>query len=403
MGKFLFNPITGQLDQSGGSSLTLGTTAGTASEGNHTHAASAVISGTFDNARINFAAPDSIGSTTRNSGAFTTLNATNGTITASAPVLDLSQTWNNAATTFTAFRLNVTNTASNSASRIFDIQRGGTSLWGVNAGGDFVSSTNGVNARSVYVGAFAPADIAITSNTASIRLGIIDDTNLQREGTGTLAQRSATTAQTFRLYNTFTDASNYERGFMRWSSNVLQIGTEKGGTGSARALEFQTDGTTRLTIATNGAATFANGLATSGGWSFTSGHHVIVTAALYWNGGPVLVKDANNILGLRDGTNSHALRIYNTSNSSNANFERANFRWASNEFIIDAEAGGTGTSLRGIKIGSATSSLLGFYGVTPVDQPATVADPAGGGTVDTEARTAINAIIDRLQELGLIA
>ena len=59
--------------------------------------------------------------------------------------------------------------------------------------------------------------------------------------------------------------------------------------------------------------------------------------------------------------------------------------------------------MRGIKIGSATSSLLGFYGATPVDQPATVADPAGGGTIDTEARTAIGEVIDRLQELGLIA
>jgi hypothetical protein len=34
---------------------------------------------------------------------------------------------------------------------------------------------------------------------------------------------------------------------------------------------------------------------------------------------------------------------------------------------------------------------------------ATVTDPTGGLTVDAEARTAINAIIDRLQELGLIA
>jgi hypothetical protein len=116
-----------------------------------------------------------------------------------------------------------------------------------------------------------------------------------------------------------------------------------------------------------------------------------------------LARDAANILAMRRSTNAQAFRIYNTaSGTNNVNFDRVNFRWASNEFIIDAEAGGTGT-LRGIKIGSATSSLLGFYGATPVDRPATVADPAGGGTVDTEARTAINDIIDRLQELGLIA
>ena len=57
----------------------------------------------------------------------------------------------------------------------------------------------------------------------------------------------------------------------------------------------------------------------------------------------------------------------------------------------------------GTKMGTATAQLLGFYGVTPVDQPATISDPSGGGTVDTQARTAINALIDRLQELGLIA
>jgi hypothetical protein len=57
----------------------------------------------------------------------------------------------------------------------------------------------------------------------------------------------------------------------------------------------------------------------------------------------------------------------------------------------------------GTKIGTATSQLLGFYNATPVNQPDTVADPSGGGTQDAEARTAINAIIDRLQELGLIA
>jgi hypothetical protein len=61
-------------------------------------------------------------------------------------------------------------------------------------------------------------------------------------------------------------------------------------------------------------------------------------------------------------------------------------------------ATGTGT-----KIGTATTQKLAFYGVTPVDQPATVADPTGGATTDAEARTAIVAIIDRLQETGLIA
>ena len=40
----------------------------------------------------------------------------------------------------------------------------------------------------------------------------------------------------------------------------------------------------------------------------------------------------------------------------------------------------------GSQFGTATNQLLSFYGVTPVDQPATVADPTGGATVDSQAR-----------------
>lgn len=34
---------------------------------------------------------------------------------------------------------------------------------------------------------------------------------------------------------------------------------------------------------------------------------------------------------------------------------------------------------------------------------ATISDPSGGATVDSQARTAINTIIDRMQALGLIS
>jgi len=58
----------------------------------------------------------------------------------------------------------------------------------------------------------------------------------------------------------------------------------------------------------------------------------------------------------------------------------------------------------GTKIGTETAQKLGFYNATPVDQPDTISDPSGQtNDLDSEARTAINALIDRLQELGLIA
>lgn len=64
--------------------------------------------------------------------------------------------------------------------------------------------------------------------------------------------------------------------------------------------------------------------------------------------------------------------------------------------------GGNSTVLRG----SSTAALNGVYvnGTQVVsEQGATISDPTGGGTQDAEARTAINAIIDRLQAHGLIA
>ena len=89
------------------------------------------------------------------------------------------------------------------------------------------------------------------------------DTILARDAANTLALRNATNAQTFNVYNTFTDASNYERGFSRWSSNVFEIGTEKLGTGTDRGINilpaasttgvgFLGTGRTRLAILSDG-------------------------------------------------------------------------------------------------------------------------------------------------------
>jgi hypothetical protein len=84
-------------------------------------------------------------------------------------------------------------------------------------------------------------------------------TRLTNDGAHLLALRNGTNAQVFRVYNSFTSATSFERAKVAWSSNVLQIGTEKGSAGgTARALELQTDGVTRLTIATDGAATFSS-------------------------------------------------------------------------------------------------------------------------------------------------
>jgi len=53
--------------------------------------------------------------------------------------------------------------------------------------------------------------------------------------------------------------------------------------------------------------------------------------------------------------------------------------------------------------GGGTMGLRSNGQTFTFDQQATIADPAGGATVDAEARTAINALIDAVQALGLVA
>jgi len=69
------------------------------------------------------------------------------------------------------------------------------------------------------------------------------DLTLYRDSANTLAQRNSTNAQTFRLYNTYTDASNYERLSIDWSTtaNTATISTQNAGTGSARTLAIGQD------------------------------------------------------------------------------------------------------------------------------------------------------------------
>jgi len=64
---------------------------------------------------------------------------------------------------------------------------------------------------------------------------------------------------------------------------------------------------------------------------------------------------------------------------------------------------GTGT-----KFGTEITQKMGFYGVPPVDQPETVTDADSiGATFDqnevTSIASAVNGVIDTLQELGLMA
>ena len=177
------------------------------------------------------------------------LTVLGGTLTgASTPVLNLTQTWNNAATTFTGELINITDTASAAGSMLIDCKVGGTSFFNVTKagklnigqrGGGIDTSTDYYTKLTGYFGdLIGQTSSGSTYLPASIFFTSALDAGLSREGAGILGQRTGVVAQAFRVYNTYTDASNYERSAMYWSANQLYIGSEKAGTGTARTVNI---------------------------------------------------------------------------------------------------------------------------------------------------------------------
>ena len=80
----------------------------------------------------------------------------------------------------------------------------------------------------------------------------------------------------------------------------------------------------------------------------------------------------------------------------------SNFTFATSITLLDSQNLILGTSV-GTKIGTSSTQKLGFFGATPVVQQASIANPAGGVTVDAEARTAIISVLSVLDSLGFTA
>jgi hypothetical protein len=154
----------------------------------------------------------------------TTLSGT--TITANAPVFDFAQTWNNAAVTFTGAKLNITDTASNAASLLMDLQRSGTSRFSVNsftglvkvernlsAGGDAFAVSVSTGETSIYnTGKLGWTNAGIASTTI--------DTILTRRGAANLRLGAADAAGSATV--TITIATP---GVVTWNGHGLSTGT----------------------------------------------------------------------------------------------------------------------------------------------------------------------------------
>jgi hypothetical protein len=156
------------------------------------------------------------------------------------------------------------NAASGFVGNLLDLQVNGTSRASVTSTGLATfgsSSTRGAAVIRGQAGSYPGFYISLGSDTYS-RVGAELDNNdlpsiffgpggasdkdlvLLRDAANIFAQRRGTNAQTFRVYNTYTDASNYERLSTTWSSNVCYTKPENAGTGSARLYVPVTGATT---------------------------------------------------------------------------------------------------------------------------------------------------------------
>jgi hypothetical protein len=176
-----------------------------------------------------------------------------GTITDPAAMISGTVTWNDAADTFTGWKLNVTDTASAAASMFVDFQVASVSIASITKGGTITTNGN-INSSG---------NISGLSNSSLVRLGSSLDVVLARDAADVLNLRRTTNPQTLRVSNTWTDGSNYEIGVFRWNSNVLEVGTEAAGTGSGRHLRFKSSGSSSVYVAPGGTDSYyfnSNGL-----------------------------------------------------------------------------------------------------------------------------------------------
>jgi hypothetical protein len=166
-----------------------------------------------------------------------------GTLTASA-AQTLTQTWNAGAVTFTALLVNVTDTASATASKLFDFQVGGVSKASLTKAGTMSISGNFTAAQIAPTGAgnwSAFGGYHWFYGPGMVLAGgfyVADSNNNQmdvpqfRQGAGILARRNGANAQVNQLYRTYTDASNYERMALQSGAGYFEIAAETAGTGT---------------------------------------------------------------------------------------------------------------------------------------------------------------------------
>jgi hypothetical protein len=326
-------------------------------------------------------------------------------------IYDLVDTWNAGATTFTAIKMNVTNTASAVNSLLLDLQVGGTTQFyvsrstgsagvgvggGVNANGTptngFVVNAglglvgnNAVSVASGAIGMLVRGEQVIVKNTSALSWGdtntVSTDLFLTRRAAANLrlgaADAAAPVAQTLGVQSVTGVADTA-------GANFTIAGSQGTGTGAGGSIVFQvapagTAGSaqnalvTALTINSARLATFAGNIVVPsdgyigrtngsalGGLLFSaanvvSSSYLQASVELFVGStDTILARDAANTLALRHGANAQTFNIYNTYTSSTS-YESGFLSWSGNVFHIGTAKGSGGGTARSLRFWTDTA------------------------------------------------
>jgi hypothetical protein len=189
-----------------------------------------------------------------------TLTGQSLTGTQATSLVNLAATWNTTGNPSLIYG-RVTNTNSGTTANLIDLGTfAGGSLFSVNKAGSlsYSGALVGATGSFCYIGGAARGAITAPANGVWLLSNSSGSTTAYLaadEATNTLSLRNGVNAQAFRVYNSTdaTPATNFDRASFGFTSNVLRIGTENGGTyTTTRPIDFVTGGVVRMSIGAAG-------------------------------------------------------------------------------------------------------------------------------------------------------
>ena len=196
---------------------------------------------------------------------------------ANVSINNITETWSSSGTTYTGIKYNVTDNGSATGSKLIDLQVGGVSKFSIDKSGITSALFSNINSSgAIYVtspsasatttwmglsgnGGFGYSNVGcvdlmynggrsarVTNNGfqiisnlywSSSASTITIDLALASDGSNTLAQRNGINPQSYRLYLSYTDATNNSRFAINATSNYYRLASEIGtSTGSKKPI-----------------------------------------------------------------------------------------------------------------------------------------------------------------------